>query len=130
MRKRDEVTPAVYHCPSSSAPPDMTTYLAVVTPDSCLQPGKSRSIPEIKDGTSNTIIVFEVAAKDAVHWMSPQDADEQLVLSYGPKTRHEHKDGENVAFVDGSVRFLPQDISPGTLKALISTTGEETFGDF
>ena len=101
-----------------------------MTSDSCLQPGKSRKISEITDGTNNTVIVVEVAPQDAVPWMSPQDADEILFLSFGPETKGAHAGGRHVAFADGTNRFVSQETASETLKALISATGGETIGEF
>jgi hypothetical protein len=120
----------VFHCPSFSGPAGQTTYLAVVTPDSCLQPGQSRTISQIKDGTSNTLIVIEAAQKDAAPWMSPQDADEALILSYGPEAAKLHAGGEHALLADGSVRFLSEKTAPETLRALITTTAKDDPGEF
>ncbi len=67
-----------YDCPAATFDSEMqrTTYLAVVTPQSCLRGGKSATKQEIADGLDKTVVVIEVPENHAVLWMSPQDADE------------------------------------------------------
>lgn len=118
-----------YQCPSSVTDPaknNHTTYLAVVTPNSCFRAGKSVSLSEIADGTSNTLMVIEVDTEHAVPWMAPVDADEQLVMSIGPESELAHSGGVNAAFVDGSVHFLmTDDLSATDRRALISIAGND-----
>ncbi len=121
-----------YSCPSMPTPPGQTTYLAVVTPDSILQPGKSRSLSGIGDGTSNTILVIEVPFEHAVSWMSPQDADESLILQsfQADSKQTQHSGGAHALFADGTVRFLSSKIEPATLKALLTANSREQIGEF
>lgn len=115
-----------YQCPSADLDRESyTTYLAIVTPSSCFRPDKPRSLSEITDGTSQTVMVMEVDSDHAVPWMSPTDADEQVVMGIGPKSKLDHPGGVNVAFVDGSVRFLGADIPATQLRALISIAGND-----
>src|SRR5580704_2729604 len=110
----------VYHCPEDRGPLDHTTYLAVVTPQSCLRPANPRLLSEIKS-PSSTVVVIEVDSEHAVHWMDPSDADETLVLGLNSKSALPHSGGLLVALVDGSVQYLNADISPAIRRALIST---------
>lgn len=120
----------VFSCPSSTAPQGKTTYLAIVTPDSCLQPGQSRMTSEVKDGLSNTLVVVEVAPEDAVPWMAPQDADLTLLLKYNEKTKDAHTGGRHGLIGDGTVRFLSNQLSREQWRALISIKGNESVGEF
>lgn len=116
-----------YQCPSSPADVSSThtTYMAVVTANSCLRPTEPRLMSEITDDHGKTIMVIEVDTDQAVHWMSPKDASESLVLGVGPKTKHAHSGGCQALFVDGSVRFLGEG-SPATDRlAMISIAGNE-----
>jgi prepilin-type N-terminal cleavage/methylation domain-containing protein len=108
-----------YSCPDASCPENQTTYLAIVTPKSCLQPGKPRPLSEITREHGKPLIVIEVDSKHAVPWMAPQDADEELLLSLGPNTGLPHADGMHAAFVDGSAYFLNSNLSPAERLALI-----------
>ncbi len=111
--------PDVYHCPEDPSPPDHTTYLAVVTPKSCLRPATGRPLSEIRSPSSTAVIV-EVDAAHAVHWMDPSDADEELVLSLNSKSTLLHSNLLLVALVDGSVQTLNADISSAARRELIS----------
>ncbi|MDP1798715.1 MAG: DUF1559 domain-containing protein, partial [Planctomycetaceae bacterium] len=117
-------------CPSVACPPGHTTYLAMMTPESCLRPGASCSIAEVKDGTSNTVLVIEVDTAHAVPWMAPTDADEVLLLSFGPKSKPSHTGGFHALLGDGAVRFLSENLSNDTRRALTTAAGGETVGDF
>ncbi len=114
-----------YRCPSTNGPPSHTTYMAVVTPNSCLRPAEPRLMSEITDDHGKTIMVIEVDTDQAVHWMSPKDASESLVLGIGPKTKHAHAGGCQALFVDGSIRFLGEGSPAADRLALISIAGNE-----
>ncbi|MDX1968245.1 MAG: DUF1559 domain-containing protein [Planctomycetaceae bacterium] len=119
-----------YACPSTTGERSQTTYLAVVTADSCLRPSQSRKLAEITDGSTNTILVIEVRQDQAVHWMSPRDADEQILQNFGPDAKESHTGGRHVLLGDGAARFLSQNTPPETLQALYSATGGETVGEY
>ena len=119
-----------YSCPSFDGPQINTTYLAVVTSNSCLRPAESRLLSEIKDGTSNTLMVVEADTERAVHWMSPNDADESMILEVAPTSKLAHTGGIHVLFADGSVRFLNDTVSADIRRALISVAGNEPLSSF
>ena len=118
----------IFRCPSAVMPPNQTTYMAIVSPNGCFRPGESTRFSDITDGTSNTLMVIEVAPEHAVPWMAPQDADEQLVLSFGPDSKLAHTGGTQAALVDGSVRFLSDNIPTEVRRALISIAGDDNDG--
>lgn len=117
----------VYQCPSSPADvsPAHTTYMAVVTTNSCLRPTEPRLMSDITDNHGETLMVIEVNHDHAVHWMSPTDADESLILGLGPETKQAHSGGMNAAYVDGSVMFLSAASSSADRLARISIAGGE-----
>jgi len=117
--------PEIYRCPSSGSPENHTTYLAVVTPTSCLRPAAPRPKADITDGLQSTVDVIEVAPKDSVHWMAPVDANEAMVLSLGPDSKLSHPGGVNVAFCDGRVIFVPATLPKEKWRALISIAGND-----
>ncbi len=119
-----------YGCPSAKVPNASTTYLAVVTPESILRPVASCSISDVKDGTSNTLLLIEVDAAHAVPWMAPTDADEALLLSFDSKFKLSHSGGLHGLFGDGAVKFLTTSIPNEVRQALITVAGNETIGDF
>jgi prepilin-type processing-associated H-X9-DG protein len=116
---------SAYHCPSSPGEPNTTTYLATTAPSGCLIPGQLRPLSEITDAHESTLMVMEAGEEHAVPWMTPVDAYEALVMSFGPTTKVHHPGGANAGLVDGSVRFLKTNISAKTLRALMSIAGGE-----
>src|SRR5205085_8632678 len=110
----------IYRCPSASVPANKTTYLAVLAPDSCLQATESQTLTEITDNKTLTLMVIEVDDKHAVPWMSPQDADEELILSLGTAATPPHPGGFQAACADGSTRTVDMKTKPAALRALIS----------
>ena len=114
---------SVYQCPAGSERLDYTTYLAIVTPGSCLQPNEPRDLSEITDGAGETLMLIEVDSEHAVPWMSTTDADEKVVMGIGPKSKLDHTGGVSAAFVDGHVQFLDADMPAAQRRALISIAG-------
>lgn len=113
---------SAYQCPSHSDH-GRTTYLAIVTPESCLQWDQPRKFSDVTDGPSKTWLVIEVAEDGAVPWMAPRDADELTVLGIQPDSQLSHPGGVNVVYVDGSVRFISTDVSAADRRAMISIAG-------
>lgn len=107
-------------------PAHNTAYLAVATNSSALRPGESLSLSDIADGTSETLLVIEVDAEYSVPWMSPRDAGESLILSFGPKKGLPHEGGLHGLFVDGGVRFLTAEMPTDQRHALISADSGDT----
>jgi prepilin-type processing-associated H-X9-DG protein len=118
---------AVYQCPSAPWEIDnRTTYLAVVAPNSCIQATEPRKLSDVTDDPSQTLMVIEVDEEHAVPWMSPVDANEDVVLDLAsPKSRTPHPGGVQAAFVDGSVYFLADGIPATIRRTLISIAGND-----
>jgi prepilin-type processing-associated H-X9-DG protein len=115
-----------FQCPSNRDEDNLTTYLAVVTPDSCIRATEPRKLDEITDGEKNTLMVIEVDSKHAVPWMSPQDANEEIVM--GKREDHvgaPHPNGMNAAYVDGHVDAIADECDPEIRRALISAAGND-----
>ena len=86
-------------------------------------PGQTR-FAEFVDGTSNSIVIVEVV-DSGIHWMEPRDLKlEELELAINPKSGRgissRHIGGACVLLADGSVRFLPSDTAPETLRMLLT----------
>jgi type II secretory pathway pseudopilin PulG len=120
-----ETTLRSYQCSSVQLPKSHTNYLAVVAADACFPGTKARKLAEITDDPSGTLLVIEVPAERAVHWMSPQDASESAILGAMASKHPPHPSGAQAACVDGSIRFLPAKIKHETLRALISIAGND-----
>ncbi len=117
----------IFSCPSAKLPPGFTTYLGNATTDGCFSGERPRRLSEITDPHDKTILVAEVATAHAVHWMSPEDADENILLKFGPGNRTAHNGVVNAGFVDGTVNSLSSGINPDVAKALLTVSGNETF---
>jgi len=118
----------VYECPSNETHESMmthTTYLAVVAPGGCFNTTGPRVLAVITDRRDLTMMVIEVGQKNAVHWMSPQDATEEMILNREADGELVHPEGSQAAFVDGSVRYLTRNVRADVLKALISIDGKD-----
>ncbi len=115
-----------YQCPAAPEDDNQTTYLAILTPNSCFRATEPRSLSEVTDGESETMMLIEVDSEHATPWMSPVDADEKLVLGIGPKSKLAHAGGTHAAFVDGTVRFLSDEMSSSQRRELISIAGNES----
>lgn len=84
---------STYVCPSGSWNKPHTTYFAVIAPGGCFQPTEPTPLAAITDKTNETLMVVEVPEKYAVHWMSPHDAAEELILDRQTDTKFAHPNG-------------------------------------
>ncbi len=114
-----------YRCPSVESPPTHTTYLAVMAPRACLQPGAPRKLSEIIDDRGLTLMVVEVDAEHSVPWMSPKDVSEAWLVNLETVDDLPHPGGIQAAFVDGSAQFLSATLKAPTLRALITIDGDD-----
>jgi prepilin-type processing-associated H-X9-DG protein len=111
-----------YQCPSKRELNNRTTYLAIVTPNSCFRATEPGSLSDIIDGAARTMMVIEVFEDHAVPWMSPFDADEKGFMEYRG-SRHDRVFG--ALFADGHVEMMRDDISADVLRKLISIAGND-----
>jgi prepilin-type N-terminal cleavage/methylation domain-containing protein len=114
-----------YQCASVQLPKSHTNYLAVVGPGAIFEGPESRKLSDVTDGPGATLMVIEVPAERAVHWMSPHDASEAAILEAMKAKNPPHPSGAQAARVDSSVTFLRGDLPPETLRALISIAGDD-----
>ncbi len=119
-----------YRCPAAIGSPNNAYYAAIVGPDTCFPGAASRSLAEIKDGTSQTLAVLEVNSENAVPWMSPMDVDEQYLLSVRPKSKVTHTGGLYALAADGTVRFLSENLKESTRRALMTSDAHDTVGEW
>ncbi len=115
----------VFACPEMAGPQNLTTYLAVVAPDSCWLADQPRSLAEITDAHGATLMLIEADVDHAIPWMEPVDADEALVLGLDSKVSLPHGGSMNAAFVDGSSRSLSANLPVEIRRALISIVGHD-----
>jgi hypothetical protein len=99
-----------------------TRYQVFVGPGAVFDGPRGISMAEVRDGTSNTLLIAE--ASEPVPWTKPQDLpfDPKGPL---PKLGGLSKDGFHAAMVDGAVRFIPRTVGEKSLRALITRNGGE-----
>ncbi len=125
-----EKCPILFRCPSASTEnPSATNYVAVVG-DSTVWPGnRCVRFEDIKDGAANTIMLVEVADSD-INWMEPRDLSfGQAAVGMNVDKRHgissNHSGIACVAYADGHIMYLPDNISPTLLRAFLTIAGGE-----
>jgi len=124
-----------YRCPSSTIGPAEASYQIITcdpakSPHSIFTTGQRVSFADIRDGTSNTIMVVE--SNGAVKWVAVDDLDFQTMPmrvasgTLGTKDISSmHPGGVNVSMADGATQFLTVTIDPVVLEALITRDGGE-----
>jgi type II secretory pathway pseudopilin PulG len=106
----------------------MTNYVAIVGPGTMWSGPESHRIADLKDGTSNTIMVVEISNSD-IHWMEPrdlpiEDLEAWLDPQHKPRLGGEIQGGL-VAYADGSVHYLPREVTIKELRALLTPAGND-----
>jgi Type II secretory pathway, pseudopilin PulG len=120
----------VFRCPGdTSSPPQMTNYVAIVGPGTMWPGQNATKIASVADGTSNTLMIVEIAHSD-IHWMEPRDLPvEELAAWLDPKHKPQllgnHIEGGMVAYADGHVELHSRDVTIERLKALVSAAGND-----
>lgn len=122
--------PMVFQSPGHSGSFGMTDYVAFVGPETLFDPNQTKGaqLATVIDGTSNTILVTEIKGS-SINWAEPRDlefARTTWVINSAPNDIGSgNSAGCNVAFGDGSVKFLKKEISPATLRAMVTKSGGE-----
>lgn len=128
-KKLIEKMPAIFHAPTSKLDKakGLTVYVAPVGEGLIFtgKPGASGTkFVEITDGTSNTVMLVEVADEAAVVWTSPEDwaldADKPLRDVLG-----QHGKEFLAALADGSVRAFNDKLTAETWVKLLTRAGSE-----
>ncbi|SIO65126.1 prepilin-type processing-associated H-X9-DG domain-containing protein [Singulisphaera sp. GP187] len=119
--------PDVYACPSDPDPkPGITGYQVVVGADTAFPPDfRPVTIADVTDGLSNTLAVGET--RRTAPWTKPEDVPKACTITQpGLRALHGYHDGgSNILFLDGTVRFLKESISPATLSTLLTRAAGE-----
>jgi Tfp pilus assembly protein PilE len=124
--------PRFFRCPSDGSPKKMTSYVAVVGPNTMWPDSLYFRMADLVDGMSRTIIVVELANSD-IEWLEPRDlpiAQLQNSLKLGSKpelfTSHERDgiQGGIVVFADGHTEFLPHSIGEKNLNEMLNPVNE------
>jgi hypothetical protein len=97
-----------------------TSYYAIAGPDGCWPEDEGVSLAELKDGTSNTLLVVESHSIKAV-WSEPRDLDADTAtwrIGQSPQLSSLHPRGVMAVFADGSSQYLSDKTDPEVLKQL------------
>jgi prepilin-type processing-associated H-X9-DG protein len=121
--------PATFHNPSTALRPGMADYLGVSGKGLMFDGNKGRSFREIRDGTSNTIVVVEVDPNRAVTWTKPDDWEYNAARPLDG-LGNAHPGGFSALMADGSVRFVAKTIDAKVWRALLTIAGGESVGGF
>jgi prepilin-type processing-associated H-X9-DG protein len=125
-----DVALAIYHCPSEpNAEEPTTSYMMVVGSHTISDGPHSRKGSDFTDGTSNTIMLVEVA-DSGIGWAEPKDLEfDKIDFKINGKKRpgigSPHSGGTNIAMCDGSVRWVSDTMEPVMLKAMLTIDGGE-----
>jgi hypothetical protein len=111
-----------------------TSYFAVVGPQTAWKGSRPAKLSDLPEGGRRMILLVE-SADPAINWKEPKDLTyEEASVGINRQGRlcissshteggdyfHHARRGAFAAFVDGSIHFLPEDISPDDLRALLT----------
>jgi uncharacterized Fe-S cluster protein YjdI len=121
---------AAYRCPSVRIEDNHTTYLGVSGEHSFFFQNQSRQLTDLKDGSSNTLMIVDAPPDLAIPWMMPQDADLAAIQKIRASKTLQHSGIFQSVLCDGSVRSISTQIENTTLSALVTIDAGETVGEF
>ena len=107
----------------------MTSYVAVIGPETAWPGQASVRESNFEDGATKTLFVVEVV-NSGIHWMEPRDLDfREMAPTINSKTgkgiSSRHKGGAWGLFCDGSVHFLSERLPAATVRASLTIRGHE-----
>ncbi len=120
--------PQVYRSAGDPADSTTTRMLTIVGDNTVFDPKFKQHMADIRDGTSNTILVIEVGAEKAVPWTKPDDAvfdPVQPLACLGTISSQ----GIPFVRVDGAVKVFRPNVSPSTFSAMVTPQGGEVFNE-
>jgi len=125
-----------YRCPSEDSTMNRseTSYVMIVGPGTISDGPTPTQMGQIADGTSNTIMLVEVAGS-GIHWAEPRDLKlEEITFvvneGVGNGIGSRHPGVANVVFCDGSVRSIDKSIDPESLRGMTTIAGGENVDRF
>jgi hypothetical protein len=134
----DTILP-VYNCPSddhsgTSSFSMTTNYVAIVGGETAWPESGATAFRDIRDGTSNTLLVVEVA-NSGIHWIEPRDLHVvQMAPSINAKSGQgissRHTGGAHGLIADGSVRYIRDILSAKDLRAWLTAHAGDVSKDF
>ncbi|WP_428303989.1 DUF1559 domain-containing protein [Lacipirellula sp.] len=121
-----------YQCPSlafDDPKSPLTTYLAVVTPESAIRAANSRTPEELEKVAANALLVIDAPKEKAVHWMSPEDADEtelsEMLNSDNAQLQHAGSILLGL-FADYHVAAISKETDQAVLQAMLNASPDAT----
>ena len=119
-----------YRCPASDTTASHTSYLGIYGEHYFFAGDVSRCLSDTKDGAMKTLMVVEVPKALSIPWMSPQDANEQLMTQIRKPEEQSHAGGFQAVLADGSVRFLSSNIDEAVFQSLLTIDPGDIVGEF
>jgi hypothetical protein len=126
----------IFCCPSrpKEQPKTDTSYVAVMGEQTAWPDDKSIGLAAMTDGTSNTIMVVEVA-NSGIHWMEPRDLHIlQIPMEINPPRGHgissTHPNAALAVFADGHTAALTIKTPPEIIRRLLTIADGEPIGDY
>ena len=125
----------VYRCPSEDSMDDSeTSYVMIVGPGTISDGPTPTSFRQLADGTSNTIMIVEVA-DSGIQWTEPRDLNAEEVSfqvggGMGEGIGGNHPRVTNALFCDGAVHSIHESIAPELLRAMTTIAGGEDVSEF
>ncbi len=122
----------LFHHPAANNPViEATNFVAVVGPGTLFPDGPPLAFSDVVDDPSTTIVIVEIDNSN-IPWYEPRDLriDNMSYQINDRATTRPHfgnrrTNGALFGMADGSVKFLPQDTPPETLKAMLTIAGGE-----
>jgi len=122
--------PGVFACPDVDLTAEgRTTYVVPIGKGTVFERLQGTKISEIRDGTSNTIMLVETDKEHAVIWTKPEELPfdpAQPIRGFG----RQHGDVFNAACCDGSVRAISLEIDPDVVRRLMQYADGEAVPAF
>ncbi len=121
---------SIFRRPEDPVDSPFTRFVAVVGPETVFPGAKALSFGDIGDGLTHTIGFVEITGSD-IHWMEPRDLRfDQLSFRINDRSAQGARIGSpysnvRIAFMDGSIRTIMDDMPAATLRALLTANGGE-----
>ena len=120
-----------FQCPSAhrSEQGFNSSYMLMTGKGTAFDGDNETAFPDIADGSSNTVMIVEVANSDT-HWMEPVDISlDEALARFTDKSKVKdccnHAGTINVSLMDGSTHVIDLPVSPKDLKAIATIDGGE-----
>jgi hypothetical protein len=117
--------PPQFRCPSDrTSQPNAPNYVIVIGKETYFPPDGQVNVKDVKDGTSLTVMVGEVAG-NTVPWTKPDDLVFDQNFTGKGNFSSAHAGGWQVLMGDGTCRFISEKSEPRILRALMTIAGRE-----